>query len=134
MDDPVNPEHEELISLLRSDPRIVINTCHGGFGLSREAQLQYLELAGIPYTLEEQPDRDTQNRLGSRIMVNGKQFFVHDIPRDDPALVSVVRQLGSKAWGEYAKLKVVKIPRDVDWYIDEYDGKEWVAEKHRTWR
>ena len=30
-------------------------------------------------------------------------------------------------------LKIIEIPDDVDWIIEEYDGNEWVAEKHRTW-
>ncbi len=25
------------------------------------------------------------------------------------------------------------IPDDVKWQIEEYDGLEWIAEKHRTW-
>lgn len=25
------------------------------------------------------------------------------------------------------------IPDDVEWEIEEYDGLEWVSEKHRTW-
>jgi hypothetical protein len=29
---------------------------------------------------------------------------------------------------------VVEIPDGVEWEIAEYDGLEWVAEKHRTWR
>ena len=32
-----------------------------------------------------------------------------------------------------ANLKMVEIPDDVEWEIADYDGKEWVAEKHRTW-
>jgi hypothetical protein len=35
--------------------------------------------------------------------------------------------------GDFAELKVVEIPDDVQWQIEEYDGKEWIAEKHRTW-
>jgi len=35
--------------------------------------------------------------------------------------------------GEYSELKVVEIPDDVKWQLEEYDGLEWVAEKHRTW-
>jgi hypothetical protein len=27
----------------------------------------------------------------------------------------------------------VDIPDDVNWYIEEYDGNEHVAERHRTW-
>jgi len=30
-------------------------------------------------------------------------------------------------------LKIVEIPDDVDWEINEDDGSEWIAEKHRTW-
>jgi hypothetical protein len=130
----VNPDHTELIKQLRGVQRIVINTQYGGFSLSREAEMLYLELAGIAYTLEPQKDRDTQHRLGSKIIVDKTEFFSRNIPRDDPALINTVRQLGSKAAGEYATLKVVEVPADVDWYIDEYDGKELVAEKHRTWR
>ena len=131
----VNPEHEELIAHLRGVQRIVINRTYGGFSLSREAILLYLELSGTDYKLEPQPDRDTQNRLGDRIMVDGKEFFDrYDIPRDDPALIATINRLGSKANGEYAILTIVQVPAGVEWYIDNYDGKEWVAEKHRTWR
>lgn len=130
----VNPEHEELLNQLRGVQRVVINTQYGGFSLSREAVLLYLELAGIAYTLEPQVDRDTQTRLGSKIMVNGKEFYDRNIDRDDPALVATVRRLGRESSGEYAKLKVVEIPAGVDWYVEEYDGSEWVAEVHRTWR
>jgi hypothetical protein len=28
---------------------------------------------------------------------------------------------------------VIEIPDDVEWEVEEYDGLEWVAEKHRTW-
>ena len=35
--------------------------------------------------------------------------------------------------GGSANIKVVEVPEDVDWEIAEYDGVEWVAEKHRTW-
>jgi len=36
--------------------------------------------------------------------------------------------------GTYSDLKVVEIPDGVNWYIEEYDGLEHVAERHRTWR
>jgi hypothetical protein len=128
-------DHDELIKQLRGVQRIVINRAHGGFSLSNEAVVMYLELSGIAYTREPQQDRDSQTRYGDKIMVDGKPFIDrYDIPRDDPALVAVVRRLGSEANGEYATLKVVEVPAGVDWYIDDYDGKEWVAEQHRTWK
>jgi hypothetical protein len=48
-------------------------------------------------------------------------------------LVQVVEELGKEANGNYAKLEIIEIPDDVDWEIDEYDGMEHIAEKHRTW-
>jgi putative intracellular protease/amidase len=90
--------------------KIVINVCHGGFGLSETAELLYTELAGRSVS----------------------QYY-WEIERDDPYLVEVVERLGKSASGTYARLKVVEIPDDVVWTIHDYDGLEWVAEAHRTW-
>jgi hypothetical protein len=49
--------------------------------------------------------------------------------RCHPDLVAVVEELGSEA----GDLKVIEIPDDVEWIIDEHEGSEYVAEKHRTW-
>jgi hypothetical protein len=128
-----NPEYDQLIQHLRGFQRIVINTCYGGFGLSREGCLSYLERAGIEYQLEHQPDRERQIKYGYRIMVNGREFFGRTIERDDPALVNTVLGLGERASDENADLKVVEIPAGIEWVIEDYDGREWVAEAHRTW-
>lgn len=89
--------------------KIVINTCHGGFGLSKEALALYNERAGTAIKYED------------------------DIKRNDPILIQIVEELGEAANGSYARLKAVEIPDDVEWTIKEYDGDEWIAEKHRTW-
>ena len=89
-------------------PKIVVNRCFGGFCLSEEAYA----LLGIPWD------------------GYGHGF---NIKRDDPKLVEVVKQLGSKADGEYAQLQVVDVPDDIVWEIEDYDGHEKVAEKHRSW-
>jgi hypothetical protein len=60
-------------------------------------------------------------------------FFDRDIARNDAALIQVVEELGNAASGSCADLKIVEVPDEVDWYVEEYDGNEWVAEKHRTW-
>jgi hypothetical protein len=64
-----------------------------------------------------------------------KADWLHDwmIERDDLMLVKVVEFLGDKANGRHAKLKIVEIPDDVEFKIEEYDGQECVAEAHRTW-
>ncbi len=56
-----------------------------------------------------------------------------DFERNDPILVQVVEQLGEKADGRFAELKVVEIPDDVEWEIEEYDGTEWIREVSRRW-
>jgi hypothetical protein len=46
----------------------------------------------------------------------------------------LVEEMGEKAGSTYSQLRIVEIPDDVEWQIEEYDGSEWVSEKHRTWR
>lgn len=111
--------------------KIVINTCFGGFGLSDEAIRLYAQLAGI--ALVEGP-RDygvTCFYIGS--VTEDNYFTEYDLARDDGFLIEVVETLGEKANTRYAHLKVVEIPDDVEWQIEEYDGIEHIAEKHRTW-
>lgn len=127
-------EQEKLIRHLKGVREIVINTCHGGFGLSREAELLYLKRSLIDYTTEDRDSRNDTQRYGPRILVGGNDWRSRaDIRRDDPVLVSVVRELGDRAAGDFAELKIVEIPASVDWQIEEYDGREWVAEVHQTW-
>lgn len=106
-------DHDELIKALRGIRQVVINTQHGGFGLSPDAWVVYCVRHGW--------DPDDEN-LHERM-----------IARDDPDLVAVMEEMGDRANGRFAKLKVVQIPHEVDWIIQEYDGVEWVAERHRTW-
>jgi hypothetical protein len=104
---------DELIEEIKGIQRIVINTVHGGFGLSEQASRLFAQRTGI---------------------ANKELWSDRDIARDDPVLVAIVRELGVDADTRYAKLKIVEVPYGVDWTIEEYDGVEWVAEKHRTWR
>ena len=91
--------------------KVVINTCHGGFGISAAAKSKYRELSGVL-----DPD-----------------LHSHDIPRDNEHLIAVVELMGTEANTRYSELKIVDVPDDVNWYVEEYDGKEWVAERHQTW-
>lgn len=91
--------------------KVVINTCYGGFNISQLARVVIAERKGVPV--------DTITHW--------------DIRRDDADLVVAVEGLGEKAGGDYSALKVVEIPDDVKWQIEEYDGMEHIAEVHRTW-
>lgn len=88
--------------------KIVINACYGGFSLSKKAY----ELLGEEW--------------------DGYGYKFND-DRDNPKIVEVVEKLGKKANGYCADLKVVEIPDGIEYEIDEYDGLEHIAEKHRTW-
>jgi len=101
--------------------KIVINTCFGGFGLSKMALESYAYRKGVV--------------LGKWNETWGyfDDFSARDIERNDPDLVQIVESLGNLASGWAAELKVVEIPDDVEWQIEEYDGSEHIAEKHRTW-
>jgi len=67
-----------------------------------------------------------------------KDGFMYDAERNDetrtdPDLIEIVETLKEKSFGMCAKLKVVEIPVGIEYFIDEYDGMEHIAEKHRTW-
>jgi len=64
--------------------------------------------------------------------VESSYFNDHDIPRDDSVLCKLVKEWGERAESE-PSLKVVKVPNGVKWQISKYDGRESIAEKHRTW-
>lgn len=85
--------------------KVVINRCYGGFGLSEKAR----KILNVEYDLEFERNRTS------------------------PSLIAVVEKLGDEANASFSKLKVVEIPDDVEWFIDDYDGIETIHEKHRIW-
>ena len=98
------------------DFKIVINACFGGFGLSDEAIAMFRERKGI--TADARPT------------------YADELARDDIDLIAVVEALGEKANTQWAQLKVVEVPewlREKGWLIEEYDGREHIAENHCTW-
>lgn len=140
--------------------KVVINACYGGFGLSPEGMVRYYEIKGKKLWVEvdkkysslgichywlvppeerlknredEWHEMSTAERQEYNKIYSEQCVYERDFERDDPVLVQVVEELGSKANGKHASLKIVEIPDGVEWQVEEYDGNEWVAEKHRTW-
>lgn len=138
--------------------KIVINNCHGGFGLSHKGIVRYLEILGKKVWIEEDEDWEgnfnywlvpkeervinresdfwsmtMEEKTAYNDAWRDQNFSYREIARDDPVLIQVVEELGEDANSRYSELKIVEIPDDVAWQIDEYDGTEWVAEQHRTW-
>jgi hypothetical protein len=85
--------------------KFVINTCYGGFGLSRTAKLMYEKLTGQePYSYSD-----------------------NEIPRDDPTLIAVIETLGNRNAGTGSSdLKIFDIPAGTRYRIEEYDGNETI--------
>jgi len=137
--------------------KVVVNSCYGGFGISQAGMLRYAELKGItlypepsqfhmmtyytvppeqrvqPLSSEEWQSATTEQRMANNDAYSAQTLHCADIARDDPALVQVVEELGKAAADNFAELRIAVVPDDVKWYIDEYDGQEWVAEVHRKW-
>ena len=129
--------------------KIVINTNFGGFGLSLGALYLLIKLdskgieripensfwsggaSGLkPFAL----DKD-YSIVGSEVGLfkNGIVYIWDSTNRTDHDLVDVVESMGEKANGEFARLKVVKIPDGTAYEIDDYDGVESIHEIHRSW-
>ena len=91
--------------------KVVINTCYGGFSLSKEAMSRLKELGN---SNDDLPYEDSVEY------------------RSNNLLVRVVEELGEKANGRHASLKIIEIPEDAhEPYIMDYDGMEHVAEGKR---
>ena len=132
--------------------KLVINKCFGGFSLSPEGIDAYLKRKGKEgffYTQTAYKHREGYTEY-TRVDKGYDSLFFHvytadhgesfdpyevdkddteyfsdrDIERHDPDLVAVVEELGAKADGSCASLRVVEIPDGVEYAIDEYDGQE----------
>lgn len=140
--------------------KVVINACFGGFSLSPEATIELWRRGG---PVEATPvaeyfgNRDPNEPLGKNASLAkwrgyqanpSRSLFITvfspdeslvlyagraEENRSDPILVQLVEEMGADANGSCADLKIIEVPDGVEWEIEEYDGNEHVAEKHRTW-
>jgi hypothetical protein len=135
--------------------KVVINKCFGGFNLSEAGVEAYAARKGLtlypepdgfllptywtvpaeqrPKELENWNKQPIEARKAYNAAYSNAMLSPREIPRDDADLVAVVEQLGAAVDGRHAKLAVVEVPGDVEWEIEEYDGRECVAEVHRSW-
>jgi hypothetical protein len=137
--------------------KVVINTCFGGFSLSPRAVKRLAELNNQECHFFVKDYKTNQYlSISIEILESSSHFwYAFDIPevngitdneyckhsldsrpenRSNPKLIQVIEELGeAKSSGFVAELKIIEIPDDIDYCIEEYDGLEHVAEKHRTW-
>lgn len=130
--------------------KVVINSCYGGFGLSKEACQRYWDIKGQQVWIEDTsktlglfvvwlvpPDQRIKKKSPKQYLAMKSEKQVEynkkrqsetwnprQVERNDPILVQVVEELGEKAGGKYTTLQVVDVCGA--YRIEEYDGKEWV--------
>lgn len=118
--------------------KVVINRCHGGFSISIEAA-KFMAALGNERARREldlfsQSKDERWYGYGSVDEPRPDDKGGHEYYRADPDLIAAVETLGDKASGDLSQLKIVEIPDDVNWEIEEHAGVEWIAEQHSTWR
>lgn len=118
--------------------KVAINKCYGGFGLSEEAFEELLRRKGVKFEKVKGKyfnltghDYYHEGHVGEDNHYITEYKFIEN--RADEDLIAVIEQFGEKANSHYADIAIVEVPDDVEWEVEEYDGKEWVAEVHRTW-
>lgn len=132
--------------------KVAINKCHGGFSLSPKAVhwlacrqgkscyffiSKYEDGEHVFIPAEGYPEglfwaaftvKDPENHEYENIVLEQRPDN-----RSDPELIAVIEELGEEANGAHAEIKIVEIPADVKWEIEEYDGMEHASEAHRVW-
>jgi len=100
--------------------RIAVNDCWGGFSVSHAIY----DILGIKW--------DGYGFLSNKDL--GIESNNCDAYRADARLIAAIEKIGcDAASGEYAEITIIEVPDDIEWYIDNYDGKESVHEEHRSW-
>ena len=93
---------------------VMYNACFGGFGLSAAAIAEYRRRC--PNAEEDLPD--------------------YRIPRHDPVMVAIVREMGAAANDRFSQIHLRTLPAHYEKYyaIREYDGMESVAVRRHEYQ
>ena len=100
--------------------KVAINRCFGGFCVNQEVYAKLgIKWDGYGFLDNEALGIESDNYLAWR---------------SDKRLIMAIEKIGEDAaGGSHSALRIVEIPDDVDWEVDEYDGMESIHEKHRIW-
>lgn len=99
--------------------KIVINRCYGGFSLSNKV-MRHLGFEADDYGYVE----------NSSFNIDDNNYQAY---RTHPALIDAIETIGlEESSGTYSELRIINIPDDMDWYIEDYDGLESVHEHHKS--
>jgi len=116
--------------------KVVINKCFGGFGLSDEAYQWLIDnknWKASEYNKDGNLPDEVKISINKENSLMGKYYRRWYDDRQNQDLIAVVEELGSKANSRFSDLKIVEIPDDIEYEIDDYDGQESIHEKHEVW-
>lgn len=136
--------------------KVILNKCYGGFDVSKEAYMLYAKKKGLTLYLYESEfinkkfiykkinNDDSIFRhyftkdMGDNIEISNEDYekyclYLRNEHREDPVLIEVIEELGEKANGRFGNLKIVEIPDDLDYVIDEYYGIEILHQRVQEW-
>jgi len=151
----LNGEDEEV-----GTKTVAINGCYGGFGLSPKATQLYLKKIGKECFFYKQTGYKHNNEekyeqidiveatetgfvvvmtkdFGPTMNTIDNDYFWYETfyeDRSNKELIETIKELGEKeSSGTHAEIRLVEIPADVEYTIEEYDGIESIHEVHRSW-
>lgn len=123
--------------------KIVINECFGGFSLSKQVKIAYMEkvkerdslatfkivcidsydtVALVKNNIEIESDHDLYDKLSDEDCI---VFDDDSINRTDPLLIECIEQIGlDKSSGDYSELYIEDIRKGTFYKINNYDGNE----------
>ena len=121
--------------------KVAINVCFGGFSVSREV-VDKLRAKGFDIRVVGEYYRDGSGPIkkwgdDESYHLGNDDFRIIDEDynkyRSHPALIKAIEE-SSEPSARFSEIRIVEIPDDADWEIDEYDGNETIREKSRSWR
>jgi hypothetical protein len=102
--------------------KVLINKCHGGYGISADALSMYADKKGLKYSVKNE-------YMPFLEIADGTSLSSYTIERNDPTLIAVFEELGSEDFsGISANVAIVEIPNGAQYRIGEYDGLEWIEQ------
>jgi hypothetical protein len=142
--------------------KVLYNACYGGFGLSYLATNKYAEKKGFELTWYRQDGYAYKNNLKytriSGIPLNPVETYIPskkdlgdeilgEFPdehyysistsdsslRTDIDLITIFEEIGELINSKYANIKIIEIPDDAKFDIDEYDGYESIVPPRPSW-
>lgn len=130
--------------------KVLLNKCYGGFGVSDAAYQLYAKEKGLTlfkYIMETDEQgrviyKKTENTknviyftqdMGNNVEISEEDFRTYNLYlngnyREDLALIEAVERLGEAANTDYSNLIIVRVPADMVYVIDDYDGRETLHE------